>query len=80
MTGDAISLARPAADANTIYMAGHDIFKRSTDGGKTWHDMQTDLPGTDLHGFAADPADATHLYTLVVGAGLFESRDGGQQW
>jgi photosystem II stability/assembly factor-like uncharacterized protein len=78
--GDAMSLARPAADPNVVYMAGHDIFKRSLDGGKTWQDVRTDLPGTDLHGFAANPANAQHLFALVVGHGLYESLDGGARW
>jgi photosystem II stability/assembly factor-like uncharacterized protein len=78
--GDAMSLARPAADPNVVYMAGHDIFKRSLDGGKTWQDVRTNLPGTDLHGFAANPANAQHLFALVVGHGLYESVDGGLNW
>jgi photosystem II stability/assembly factor-like uncharacterized protein len=79
-SADAMSLARTAADGRKAYMAGHDVFKSSTDGGKTWLDVQTNLPGTDLHGFAVDPATGMHLYSLVVGAGLFESTDGGYTW
>ena len=80
VSGDAMSLAMPGGELSKVYMAGHDIFKRSVDGGKSWVDVQSDLPGTDLHGFAADPTDANHLYALVVGHGLLESRDGGDRW
>ena len=80
MSGDAMSMARPASDPTRVYIAGHDVFKRSSDGGATWHDVSTDLPGTDLHGFAADPAEGKHLFTLVAGAGLYESTDGGDHW
>jgi len=80
MSGDAMSMAIPPTDPSRVYIAGHDVFKRSTDGGRTWQDVQTDLPGTDLHGFAGDPGDAEHIYAMVAGQGLFESRDGGSKW
>ncbi len=80
VSGDAMSIARPASDVARVYIAGHNIFKRSTDGGATWQDVQTDLPGTDLHGFAANAEDAQHLYALVAGQGVFESSDGGSHW
>lgn len=78
--GDAMSLARPPGDPAWVYLAGHDIFQRSTDGGQTWQAVATDLPGTDLHGFAADPANARRVYAVVAGQGVFRSDDGGTQW
>jgi photosystem II stability/assembly factor-like uncharacterized protein len=80
VSGDAMNIARPLADPARIYMAGHEIFQRSTDGGRTWQAMRTNLPDMDMHGFAADPADAQHLFTFVVANGLFESSDGGARW
>ncbi len=80
MSGDAMSMAISSADPNRVYIAGHDVFKRSTDGGRTWQDVQTDLPGSDLHGFAGDPGDAQHIYALVAGQGVFESADAGNKW
>ncbi len=80
MNGDAMSMALPATDPLTVYIAGHNIFKRSGDGGKTWQDVQTDLPSTDIHGFAVDPTDARHVYALVAQSGLVESADGGDRW
>ena len=80
MSGDAMSMSWPVSDATTVYIAGHNVFKRSTDGGRSWQDVRTDLSGTDLHGFAVDPANGKHLLALVVGAGLHESTDGGDHW
>ncbi len=78
--GDAMSLVWPPGDPTWIYMAGHDVLQRSTDGGQNWQAVTTDLPGTDLHDFAADPVYARHVYTVVAGQGLFASLDGGDHW
>ena len=77
---DAMNLAAGLEDPETFYVAGHDVFLTSADGGKTWEPVEHDLPGTDLHAFAQDPTDPERLYTLVVGAGLFSSEDGGASW
>jgi len=73
---DAMNLARPGA--TTIWLAGHQVFKKSTDAGATWQDVQpTGLPGLDIHGFAVDPRNPRTLYAAVAGQGLYRSRDGG---
>lgn len=77
---DAMALALPASDPQIMYAAGHDVFFQSTDGGKTWESVGTNLPGTDIHGFTVDPENANHVYAHVVGFGVFESRDGGRMW
>lgn len=64
----------------TIYVAGHDVFEVSRDSGRSWQPMSHDLPGTDIHGFAQNPADPERLYAFVVGAGGFTSSDGGSSW
>ena len=62
-----------------IYLAGHDFFVRSTDGGNSWQDRGFgDLPGTDIHGFAVAPNG--WLYANLAGRGLFRSTDGGAKW
>src|SRR5688572_11308772 len=48
---DAMALAFPPSDSQIMYAAGHDVFFKSTDSGKTWNPVSTDLPGTDIHGF-----------------------------
>ncbi|MBF8286090.1 MAG: hypothetical protein HW378_5005 [Anaerolineales bacterium] len=77
---DAMALAAPAANPQVMYAAGHDVFLKSTDAGQTWQPVSTNLPGTDMHGFAVDPQDASHVYTHVVGSGIFSSQDGGTTW
>lgn len=77
---DAMGLALPSGEGNRRYVAGHDVFRVSADGGKTWRDQPTNLPGLDLHAFAASPTNALRLYAAPVGKGLFTSGDGGVQW
>ena len=73
---DAMNLARPSA--GVVWLAGHDVFKKSTDGGATWRDVKpAGLPSLDIHGFAVDPRHRDVLYAAVAGRGLFRSRDGG---
>ena len=43
---DAMNLARPGGD--TIWLAGHEVFKKSSDGGATWSDVRpAGLPSLD---------------------------------
>ncbi len=76
---DAMNLARPGGD--TIWLAGHQVFKKSMDGGGSWSDVRPDgLPSLDIHGFAVDPGNASILYAAVAGEGLYRSRDGGRSF
>lgn len=78
---DAMALAVGGGENQPrVYVAGHDIFQVSDDGGATWQAVPHDLPGTDIHGFAMSPTDSSHLYAFVVGHGLFASTDGGRNW
>ncbi len=80
---DAMSLAvssGPPPRASTLYLAGHDIFQASTDGGASWHPVAHDLPGTDIHGFAMSPDAPDRLFAFAVGHGLFRSADGSRTW
>lgn len=74
---DAMSLARPGGKGE-VWMAGHDVFAQSGDGGDTWRELRpASLPSLDLHGFAVDPRRPASLYAAVAGAGLYRSVDGG---
>jgi hypothetical protein len=76
---DAMNLARPGA--NTIWLAGHDVFKKSSDGGKSWIDVRpTGLPSLEVHGFAVDPRNQRVLYAAMAGQGLYRSQDGGKSF
>ena len=73
---DAMSLARPGR-GGPIWMAGHDVFAKSTDGGESWLPLRpASLPSLDLHAFAADPRTPTTVYAAVAGQGLYRSADG----
>ncbi len=76
---DAMGLA-VSRTATQIFLAGHNIFQVSRDGGATWGPVAHDLPGTDIHGFAMSPTTPHRLYAFVVGHGLFASADGGRSW
>ncbi len=76
---DAMNLARPAG--STIWLAGHEVFKKSTDGGVSWTDVRPDgLRGLDIHGFAVDPRRPATLYAALAGQGLYRSADGGRSF
>lgn len=77
---DAMNTVYDPFSPDTIYVAGHDVFFRSDDGGETWEAVESDLPGLDLHAFAASPAKDGRLYAFAVGFGLFRSDDGGVSW
>lgn len=77
---DAMALALPSSNPKVLYAAGHDVFFKSNDGGETWEFIPTNLPGSDIHGFAVDPEDDMKVYAHIVGYGLYGSQDGGHTW
>ncbi|CAM3384104.1 exo-alpha-sialidase [Deinococcus saxicola] len=78
--GDAMALASSTRFPDTVVMAGHDVLKVSQDGGRTWQDQGFgNLPGTDIHGFAASPDQPGVWYANLAGRGLYRTAD-GQNW
>jgi photosystem II stability/assembly factor-like uncharacterized protein len=77
---DAMGLAVSRTNARQVYLASHNVFQASTDGGASWQPIDHNLPGTDIHGFAMSPDDPNRLYAFVVGSGIFQSADGGRTW
>jgi len=45
---DAMNLAVSRANPRQVYLAGHEVFQLSTDGGATWRAVDSDLPGLDI--------------------------------
>jgi photosystem II stability/assembly factor-like uncharacterized protein len=66
-------------DGSTI-IAGHDVFRSSTDGGRSWHEIANDLPGLDIHAFARDPGDPARMWAYLATGGVFESTNSGAHW
>ncbi len=70
-----------ASAEQPMFVAGHEVFARSDDGGNTFDELRpADLPGLDIHAFAQAPADGQVIYAFVVGHGLFASTDAGESW
>ena len=76
---DAMESAAGAA-GKTVMIAGHNGAMISHDGGRTWQEFGSNLPGSDIHGLALDEQNASRVVTYVVGLGLFETRDAGGSW
>jgi photosystem II stability/assembly factor-like uncharacterized protein len=79
-SADAMALAVPSSNPQIMYAAGHGVFVKSTDAGQSWQGVKTNLPSSDIHGFAADPQNAELVYAHAVGFGVFSSQDGGTTW
>lgn len=78
---DVMQQSIPTDGSGLRYAAGHNVFSVSTDGGESWASPQTNLPGLDIHGFAAAPSDGMRLYAFEVSsAGFYTSADGGTSW
>ncbi len=67
-------------DPSKMYVGGHPGFYRSEDGGKSFSQDNSGLPGTDVHGLGMDPQNPETLYAYIVGAGLYRSPDAGKSW
>lgn len=67
-------------DGTTMYVAGHEVFQVSRDGGETWDSPTTDLPSLDIHGFTRDSADPARMWAYLAEGGVYESTDGGEHW
>jgi len=78
---DAMNLAFDPFSPATIYGAGHNVFFTSADDGINWTNVDSDLPGLDLHTFGASAMQQNRFYAIPVGYGLYVSNDGGaEQW
>ncbi|HXA61066.1 MAG TPA: sialidase family protein [Streptosporangiaceae bacterium] len=76
---DAMSwLSSPGGQQQVV--AGHYGVRTSSDDGLSWQDITANLPGSDVHAAGMDPATPGHLFSYIVGMGVFASTDGGHSW
>jgi photosystem II stability/assembly factor-like uncharacterized protein len=64
----------------TIYAGMGQGLVRSTDGGETWEEVNSELNPHGVFGVMVDPDDAEHLFIRLAFERMYESRDGGQTW
>jgi photosystem II stability/assembly factor-like uncharacterized protein len=78
--GHVKTIAFDPRDANTIYV-GVEVggaFK-TTDGGKTWRELNDAGFYVDVHRLMVSPARPDHVY-MATGRGLYHSTDAGESW
>ena len=82
------------ADHNILYSKVTNIVKsgesqnflfKSFDGGKTWHDISSNLPicnnrDCDVKNIVIDPLNTDILYIGTIRKGIFKSTDAGKSW
>jgi photosystem II stability/assembly factor-like uncharacterized protein len=79
-SGSPEAFAIAPSDPYTIYCSIGNTLFHSSDGGATWQQHDTGLPGA-LSLLAIDPQDAATLYAaLGVEGEIYQSSDAGQQW
>ncbi len=67
-------------DGQQQLVAGHYGVRTSTDDGRIWRDITANLPGSDVHAAGMDPATPAHLFSYIVGMGVYASTDAGRSW
>jgi photosystem II stability/assembly factor-like uncharacterized protein len=81
------------ADPDTVYAGVEDAaLFRTTDGGKTWHELATlrqhpsapqwmpGAGGMGLHTILLDSSNPQRIYIAISAAGVFRTDDGGRTW
>ena len=77
---DGMNLAFDPNKQGTLYLAGHNVISQSDDAGRTWTQFSHNLPGLDLHAFAASSITPGRFYTFALGRGLYVSEGGPAYW
>lgn len=80
------------SDPDTVYAGAEDAaFFRSTDGGKSWHELpglrkqhsERWMPGAGgmgLHTILIDKTNPERMFIAISAAGAFRTEDGGKSW
>lgn len=67
-------------DGRDQLVSGHYGVRRSTDGGRSWTDITSRLPASDVHAAGLDPRNPRQLWAYVVGDTIYSSGDAGDSW
>ncbi|MBB3231160.1 WD40/YVTN/BNR-like repeat-containing protein [Halomonas stenophila] len=79
--GRLVTASVPATAEQALYIAGPSIgVQRSTDHGKTWHELNGGLPNQDVIAFTVHRNQPETLYAVIAGDGLYQSDDAGGSW
>lgn len=80
-TGVLFHIAIPVSNPSVIYVSSKTGgVWASSDHGATWRSASGDLPSLVVFGLAVDAVVAEHLYLVLGGAGVYESKDAGESW
>ncbi|WP_411891013.1 exo-alpha-sialidase [Yoonia sp. SDW83-1] len=86
------NMMRAPGDGDVLYQQNHHGVWRSSDGGRSWDDINAGLPSTFGFPIRVHPRDPDTLWTLPLNgdsagryppdaaAAVWRSRDGGQSW
>ena len=80
---DLMAIAPDPRDPRTLYVGTHEAgVLKTTDAGATWGQVNTGLPGPDVHGLTVDPKAPDKLHALIreKGEGLYRTTDGARKW
>jgi photosystem II stability/assembly factor-like uncharacterized protein len=69
-----------AGDGRNFYAGCSGGLFRSTDGGRTWSEVISELTDVGIAGLVVDPANSDHLHAWAAFGRVHESWDGGQTW
>jgi photosystem II stability/assembly factor-like uncharacterized protein len=68
------------AALQAIYAGMQNGLVKSTDGGKTWKEVVSDLSPLAMPGVLVDPDNPDHVFIRLAFERVYESRDGGETW
>lgn len=77
-----IAISPNYANDRTVFAAASDRTFKSTDGGTSWHAVDSGLSDISIGSLAISPSYANDqtIYAGVYGRGVFKSTDGGINW
>jgi hypothetical protein len=78
--GGAFPLLFDPANPNIVYARGRGGMYKSTNGGNSWHAINTGLTNLVVQALVINPVNPTTLYVGTNGGGIFKSINSGGSW